>query len=257
MKLLVVEDDRKLARFLCRAFNEEGYQVDLCRTGAEAIRQASEISYDMLVLDWMLPEGDGLSVCRELRRQGSRLPIIMLTARGEVGEKVLALDAGADDYLTKPFHLNEMLARVRSLLRRTSGPSEGVLRSGPISMELHKRVVYVDNVRVDLTSREFSLLALLVRRSGKVVTRSEILAQVWEMQHDPGSNVIDVHIRNLREKLGASARYIETIRGQGYLFSGTPDAAHPLRFRVNPAGVGGGPLACTQPRAARGLPHGA
>lgn len=222
MKVLIVEDDRKLSRFLSRAFAEEGYNVDLCRTGAEAVRQATDISYDLMVLDWMLPEGDGLSVCRELRRIGNRLPIMMLTARGEVGEKVLALDAGADDYVTKPFHLDEMLARARSLTRRASGPMEGVLRAGPVSMELQKRLVYVDNQRVDLTAREFSLLTLLVKRAGRVVTRSEILAQVWEMQHDPGSNVIDVHIRNLREKLGSAARCIETIRGQGYLFAIPP-----------------------------------
>jgi DNA-binding response OmpR family regulator len=219
MKVLIIEDDRKLASFLSRAFSEEGYVVDTCRTGAEALQQSRVIPYDLLVLDWMLPEGDGLSVCRELRRLGNTVPVLMLTARGEVGEKVTALDAGADDYVTKPFHLDEIMARARSLQRRASSSFEGSLRAGPIVLDMRLRHAHVDGARIDLTTREFALLALLVQKAGRVVTRSEIFEQVWESRFDPGSNVIDVHVRNLRDKLGAAATWLETVRGQGYCLS--------------------------------------
>jgi DNA-binding response OmpR family regulator len=216
MKALIVEDDRKLASFLSRAFSEEGYTVDVCRTGAEAVAQAPAISYDLVILDWMLPEGDGLSVCRELRRNGNSVPILMLTARSEIGEKVMALDGGADDYMTKPFHLDELMARARALTRRAVGGVDGMLRLGPLVLDLQKRLIHVNGVRIELTGREFSLLALLARNAGRVVTRSEILEQVWGIHFDPGSNVIDVHMRRLREKLGEAAVWLETARGQGY-----------------------------------------
>ena len=218
MKVLIAEDDKKLASFLTRAFAEEGYVVDACRSGREAIEQAQSIPYELLVLDWMLPEGDGLSVCRAVRQAGSRIPILMLTARGEVGEKVIALDAGADDYLTKPFHLDELLARARSLMRRSSAIAD-VVRCGAITIDLRERHVHVQGKRVDLTQKEFSLLSLLCRNAGRVVTRSEILSQVWETSFDPGSNVIEVNVRHLREKLGEAASALETVRGQGYRLS--------------------------------------
>ncbi len=225
MKVLIVEDDRKLSSFLSRAFSEEGYVVDTCRTGAEALQQSRAIPYDLLVLDWMLPEGDGLSVCRELRRLGNAVPVLMLTARGEVGEKVTALDAGADDYVTKPFHLDELMARARSLQRRSGAGADGVLRAGPIVLDMRQRHAHINGVRIDLTARELSLLALLLRNAGRVVTRSEIFEQVWESRFDPGSNVIDVHVRNLRDKLGAAATWLETVRGQGYCLSLAEPAA--------------------------------
>ena len=217
MKVLIVEDDRKLSGFLCRAFSEEGYVVDSCRTGAEAIGQASQIAYDLVVLDWMLPEKDGLSVCRDLRQGGSQVPVLMLTARGEVGEKVQALNAGADDYLTKPFHLDELMARARSLTRRGSGTLD-VLRVGPVVVDCRSHVVHVNGTRIDVTAREYALLLLLLRNAGRVVTRSEIFAQVWQTASDPGSNVIDVNVRHLRDKLGEAASFLETMRGQGYRF---------------------------------------
>ncbi len=223
MKVLIAEDDKKLASFLSRAFSEEGYVVDACRSGKEAIDQALTIPYALVVLDWMLPDGDGLSVCRAVRQAGNRLPILMLTARGEVGEKVLALDAGADDYLTKPFHLDELLARARSLVRR-GGALQDIVKIGPVTLDWRERLVHVDGVRVELTQREFALLGFLVRNAGRVVSRSEILAQVWETTSDPGSNVIEVNIRHLREKLLAASGQLETVRGQGYRFNlvGTP-----------------------------------
>jgi DNA-binding response OmpR family regulator len=219
MKVLVVEDDRKLLSFLARAFEEEGYAVDACRTGSEALRQLTGVRYDLAVVDWMLPERDGLSVCRELRRMGNQLPVLMLTARSEVGEKVAALDAGADDYVTKPFHLDELMARVRALVRRADGTSDGVVQAGPISIDHKQRRVLVQGVRVELTTRELALLSLLASNAGRVVSRSQILEQVWELRSDTGSNVIDVHVRNLRAKLGDAARLVETVRGQGYRFA--------------------------------------
>jgi DNA-binding response OmpR family regulator len=232
MKALVIEDDRKLQSFLSRAFAEEGYTVDTCRTGAEAIAQAAASSYDIVVLDWMLPEFDGLAVCREIRRVGNGVPILMLTARGEVTEKVMALDAGADDYMTKPFHLDELMARARALTRRTGPLRDGMLRAGPIALDIRQRVAHVGEARVELTGREFSLLALLVRHAGRVVTRSEILEQVWGLHFDPGSNVIEVHMRHLREKLMDAASCIETVRGQGYRLTAPTSG--------QPGGSGGG-----------------
>lgn len=216
MKILIAEDDRKLQSFVARALSEEGYIVDVCRSGKEAIDQAGRVAYDLIVLDWMLPEGDGLSVCRSLRRGGNRVPVMMLTARDEVGEKVLALDAGADDYVTKPFHLAELLARVRSLLRRAGDVPTGLLRVGELTLDLRHRVLSIGGRKIDLTGRELGLLELLMRNAGRVVTRTEILDQVWGMHFDPESNVIEVHMRRLREKLGDVAQALETVRGQGY-----------------------------------------
>jgi DNA-binding response OmpR family regulator len=218
MKVLIAEDDRKLSAFLVRAFSEEGYVVDSCRSGNDTIEQARLIAYDLMVLDWMLPESDGLSVCRALRKAGNQVPVLMLTARNEVGEKVQALDAGADDYLTKPFHLDELMARARSLIRRGAGNVDA-LRVGPVTADLRHHTVHVDGAKVDLTGREFALLTLLMRNAGRVVTRAEILSQVWETNTDLGSNVIDVNVRHVRDKLGAQATLLETIRGQGYRFA--------------------------------------
>lgn len=215
MKVLVVEDDKKLARFLAQALTEEGYVVDACCRGRDALEQAKHITYALVVLDWMLPDLDGVTVCRELRSSANKVPILMLTARGEVGERVTGLDAGADDYMTKPFELEELLARVRAAIRR--GQSEPqTIRVGTLSLDSIEHIVHVAGSRVDLTPREYSLLALLAKNAGRVVARSEILSQVWETVRDPGSNVIEVNVKNLREKLGAVGPAIETVRGVGY-----------------------------------------
>ena len=216
MKLLVVEDDTKVARFLTRVLTEEGYAADSCARGADALAQAATGLYDLVVLDWMLPDLDGLSVCRELRRKGIVAPVLMLTARGETGEKVLALDAGADDFVVKPFEVEELLARVRALLRRAAGAAR--VEVGPLRIDRLARKVLVDGQAVELTAREYALLLHLAHRLDRVVPRSELLAQVWGTTFDPSTNVIDVYIRHLREKLGVQGKRITTQRGVGYAF---------------------------------------
>ncbi len=210
----MVEDDRKVARFLTRVFVEEGYAVDVCSRGTDALTQAADGLYDLVALDWMLPDLDGLSVCRELRRGGFTAPILMLTARGETRERVLGLDAGADDYLVKPFEVEELLARVRALLRRATGHTSMSL--GELQIDRQGRRVTVAGEAVDLTAKEYALLLHLAHRAGRAVPRSELLAQVWETTFDPGSNLVEVHVSRLRDKLGGAAWMIETVRGVGY-----------------------------------------
>jgi DNA-binding response OmpR family regulator len=216
VKILVVEDDKRLARFISRVLAEEGFAVDLCHDGAEAARQAGAASYDLVVLDWMLPGQDGLSVCRALRQAGNGVPVLMLTARGEVRERVLGLEAGADDYLVKPFDIEELLARVRALLRRASGHAR--MRCGALEIDRVARTVRHRDALIELTAREYALLLHLVYHANKVVTRSELLSRVWETHYDPSSNFVDVHMSRLREKLGDAASMIETVRGLGYRF---------------------------------------
>lgn len=219
MKILVVEDNKKLARFLLRALSEEGFVVDVVDNGATAVQQAQALAYDLILLDWMLPELDGLAVCRALRTQNVRTPILMLTARAEIAERIAGLDAGADDYLPKPFDLGELMARCRALTRRgATFVGEVPQKLGPLVVDRAERKVLLDGRRIELTPREFSLLAYLAREVGRVVPRMEILAKVWEMSFDPGSNLIEVHIKNVRDKLGEHAKMIETVRGVGYRF---------------------------------------
>lgn len=218
MKILLVEDDKKVGSFIYKALAEEGYVVDRAHNLSEGEASFRQIAYDAIILDWMLPDGDGVSLCRSIRQSGSTTPIMMLTARSEVGEKVVALDAGADDYLTKPFALEEFLARVRALARRSVGGALN-LRVGPLQLDLRTRTVLNDGQRVELTAKEFALLELLVRHAPRILSRSEILTSVWSLNADPGSNLIEVHIRHLRDKLGATAPRIETVRTQGYRFA--------------------------------------
>lgn len=221
MRTLVVEDDRKLSKFLASALAEEGYAVDACRSGREAVERAAKSTYALVVLDWMLPDLDGLAVCRAIRHSGSVVPILMVSARTDIEDRVAALDAGVDDYLTKPFHLVELLARVRAAIRR-GRVQERALRVGSLALDVVDRIVTVEGTRVDLTQREFTLLVLLARNAGRVVSRTEILAHVWRAtRENPGSNLIEVNIKKLREKLGASAPKVETVRGAGYRLEAT------------------------------------
>jgi DNA-binding response OmpR family regulator len=214
MRILIVEDDSRLARFVSRVLVEEGYTTDTCACGSDAIAQAQSGLYDLVVLDWMLPDVDGLSVCREIRKAGLATPILMVTARGEVRERVLGLDSGADDYLVKPFEIDELLARVRALVRRSAGLTK--LAVGPLELDRIGRRAILRGLPVELTPKEFSLLLHMAHRSGRVVTRSELLAQVWDLKFDTGTNLLDVHISRLRQKLGECGPMIETVRGYGY-----------------------------------------
>jgi DNA-binding response OmpR family regulator len=214
MKILVTEDDRKVAGFLQRALSEEGYTVDLCTSGAEAVTQARAGLYNLVVLDWMIPDLDGLEVCRQLRRGGSAVPILMLTARGELQERVLAFNAGADDYIVKPFEVEEFIVRVAAILRRSVGLLR--FRLGALEIDRESRNALLDGKRLELTTRENALLLHLAYRAGQVVTRSELLLRVWSTQFDSGSNVVEVHMSRLRDKLGKHAWMLETVRGRGY-----------------------------------------
>jgi DNA-binding response OmpR family regulator len=219
LKLLVIEDDPKLARLLTRVLQEEGYVVDGCSEGEPGLRQAQSGLYDLVVLDWMLPDLDGLSLCRRLRELGTSLPILMLTSRSELSERVMALDAGADDYMIKPFEIEELLARVRALLRRVAGV--GKTSVGPLSIDTRYRRAMLGATQLDLTTREYDMLSHLARRADQIVTRSELLAHVWSTRFDPGSNLVEVHMSRLRDKLGHSAWMIETVRGSGYRLRAT------------------------------------
>jgi DNA-binding response OmpR family regulator len=220
MKVLIVEDDEKVALFLARMLGEEGFVTDLCASGADALRLASAVTYDAILLDWMLPDRDGLTVCRELRRAGATTPIIMLTARGEVRERVLGLETGADDYVVKPFEIDELLARLQAVLRRTYG--FGRLEIGELAIDRLQRRVRVADRDLELTEREYALLLFLAHQTDRVATRSELLSHVWSTKFDPGSNLVDVHISRLRDKLGDHAWMIDTVRGKGYRLLRSP-----------------------------------
>lgn len=218
MRLLVVEDDAALGRILVRGLSEDGYAVDLETTAAGARHVVDTNEYDLIVLDLGLPDGDGVTLCRRLRDTRVRVPVLMLTARDGLDDKVAGLDAGADDYLTKPFDYLELAARVRALLRRPAEASGPILEAGRIRLDPASHTVWHGAIVVPLTAREFSLLEYLMRRPGDVLTRSELLDHVWDANYSGLSNVVDVHIANLRRKLavpGADAP-IETIRGVGY-----------------------------------------
>jgi DNA-binding response OmpR family regulator len=218
MRILVVEDEPKMRALLHRALVEEGYAVDTAADGQTALTLAAVASFDAVVLDVMLPVLDGFAVADRLRRDGVWAPVLMLTARDAVADRVRGLDGGADDYLTKPFNLDELFARLRALLRR--GPRERpvVLEAGDLRLDPATRQVWRGAVEVELTSKEHALLEALLRRPGTVFTRDMLLEQCWDLAGRGGSNVVDVHIRALRDKIdrpfGAAA--IETVRGAGY-----------------------------------------
>lgn len=220
MLILVVEDDPSVSRFLVRGLQEEGWTVDLCERGDDAVVQGARHPYDMILLDWRLPGLDGVSVLRAWRTRGLDTPVIMLTARSGVEATVEALDAGADDYMSKPFRFEELLARIRARFRRSSHEGSNVT-IGRIQIDLKSRKVMRDGTTETLSTREFELLDLLLRERGHVVSRSRILDTVWGVQHDITTNVVDVYVRYLRARLDGpgvdiSDSVIETVRGQGY-----------------------------------------
>jgi len=218
MKILVVEDDRKVAGFIEQGLREEGYAVDIAPDGDEAAMLAHVYEYDLIVLDVMLPKKNGLQVAAELRREGSKTPVLMLTARDTTEDVVRGLDAGADDYLTKPFKFDELLARVRALVRRGGAERTELLVFGPVELDRLKHKVRVRGKPVDLTPKEFHLLQHFLLHPEEVVRRTELLEKVWDMHFDPESNVVDVHVGNLRRKLrqAAGQELIHTERGVGF-----------------------------------------
>jgi two-component system, OmpR family, response regulator len=218
MRLLVVEDDVKMAALLKRSLKREGYAVDVANTGSEAVWAGLEFPYDAVVLDAMIPAPDGFEVCRRLREEGKWMPVIMLTARGAVGDRIRGLDAGADDYLPKPFSFAELLARIRALLRRDPGERPTVLSAGDLELDPAGHAVRRGDTAIQLSAREFAMLELLLRRKGEVLSRTAILEHVWDFAYDGGSNVVDVYIRYLREKVDRpfGRQAIETERGAGY-----------------------------------------
>ncbi len=218
MRVLVVEDEVTVARFLRQALEEEGHTVDLAGDGVEAGHLAHVNPYDLILLDVQLPRMDGLHLAAELRRSGVPCPILMLTSRDSTQDVVRGLNAGADDYLTKPFALEELLARVNALTRRQLGPVTGILRSQDLEMDRLRRVVKRGGRPLDLSPREFRLLEFFLLNPERVVSRTMLLEQVWGMSFDPETNVVDAHISNLRKKLEErnQARLIQTVRGAGY-----------------------------------------
>jgi len=218
MRVLVVEDEAKMADLIQRALVREGYAVDLAADGSEALWAAEETAYDAVVLDAMIPAPDGFEVCRRLRADGRWSPVLMLTARDGVDDRVRGLDAGADDYLTKPFALKELLARLRALTRRELGARPVQLQVGDLTLDTAEHVVHRAGQPVSLSPKEFALLELFMRRPGEVLSRSHIVDHAWDFAYDGGSNVVDVYVRYLRRKIDVpfGRSDLETVRGVGY-----------------------------------------
>ena len=219
MRILIVEDERKIARALGRALKNEKYAVDISYDGTDAYAMAGMIDYDLLILDRMIPgDYDGLSLTKKLREEGKNVPILLLTALGATQDKTEGLDGGADDYLTKPFALDELLARVRALLRRPQTSVETVLRAADLSLDLNTHEVLRNNQKIELTNKEFSLLEYLVRNAGRPVSKEQIIAHVWNYDADILPNNIEVYISYLREKVDKpfKDKLIKTVRGLGY-----------------------------------------
>jgi two-component system, OmpR family, response regulator len=218
MKVLLVEDDRKISSFVKKALKEQGFVVDARENGNDGYDLASEQAYDVILLDIMLPGCDGLSILRRLREKKITAPVILLTARSALQERVEGLNLGADDYLSKPFYLEELLARIHAVTRRTTGDRLSLIQAGSLVVNLITREVMLGKEQVELTARELSLLELLMRSPGRVFTRTQILEHVWGYDFDPQTNVVDVYVRRLRSKvdLKPNAPLIKTVRGVGY-----------------------------------------
>jgi DNA-binding response OmpR family regulator len=218
MRILLIEDDKKAAHLLERGFREEGFAVDIVHTARAGDEHAFVSDYAAIVLDWMLPDGDGLGLCRELRRRGSQVPILMLTAKDALIDRISGLDAGADDYLTKPFAFGELLARLRALLRRSEMVRPAVLTVRDLSLDPATQRATRGGNMLDLTRKEFVILLTLMRHAGAVVSRTQLAEQVWQTDVETIDSIIDVHISNLRRKLDAdgAAPLIQTLRGRGY-----------------------------------------
>jgi two-component system, OmpR family, response regulator QseB len=213
-RILIAEDEPRLASFLEKGFTANGYTTFTVGDGRVASMIARDDEFDLLVLDIGLPGMDGFRVLREIRGRGQRLPVIILTARDEIADRVSGLDTGADDYMTKPFGFDELLARIRARLRSDGRPVENRLTAGAVTLGIRTRTATVDGQEVDLTAREFALLETLMRHPGQLLSREQLLSHVWGYDYDPRSNIVDVYVGYLRRKLGE--QLIETVRGMGY-----------------------------------------
>lgn len=222
MRVLVIEDDRELAAILERGFGEQLWQVQVAHDGETGRYLAMSEDFDLIVLDLMLPALDGIAICSQLRSRRQRTPVIMLTARDSVDDRILGLDAGADDYLVKPFALSELFARIRALMRRVANRTSSTLSVGELTLDPSTDYVVLRDRRITLTAREFALLEFFMQNPDRVLSRTLILEKVWDANYEGLSNVVDVYVKTLRQKLGADAsdRLIETIRGRGYRLAG-------------------------------------
>ena len=221
MKILLIEDEQKIADFVCAGFREQGFTVEHCAEGNLGFERASQGVHDVIVLDVMLPGRDGLSILKGLRKAGSSTPVLMLTARNELDDRIEGLNLGADDYIAKPFFVEELVARIHALQRRVSGERQNVLAVGDLRLDRIAREVTWRGESVDLTGREFNLIEYLMRSPGRVFTRTQILEHVWGYDFDPSTNVIDVCVQRIRKKIGTGAdgeSPIESVRGVGYRF---------------------------------------
>ena len=228
MKILIVEDEIKTGEYLRQGCREAGFNADLVRTGVDGLHMAQEGDHDLIILDVMLPGMDGWQVLKSLRRNGQEMPVLFLTAKDHVDDRIKGLELGADDYLVKPFSFAELLARVRTILRRgRNGTEVTVLQVADLELDLLRRRVIRSGKRIDLTAKEFGLLELLMRRQGEVLPRSLIASQVWDMNFDSDSNVIEVAMRRLRAKVDDAyeVKLIQTVRGMGYVLEAPEESA--------------------------------
>ena len=227
MRILVVEDSVRMAGLLRRGLEEEGYAVDAVGSGEEAVHSTKVAPYDAIVLDVMLPGADGFEVCRRIRAAGGRSPVLMLTARDSVQDRIAGLDAGADDYLTKPFSFQELFARIRALLRRGPSQRPPVLEVGDLMLDPGTHEVHRGEIEVRLTAKEFALLEYFMRHPGEVLSRTRLIEHVWDFAYDGDSNVVDVYVRYLREKVDRpfGTDSLETVRGAGYRLREEPGDA--------------------------------
>ena len=224
MRVLVVEDEKKTASFIRKALQAEGFAVDVCGNGDDALAAVAATDFDGLVLDIMLPGRDGLSVLRQLRERGNKAPVLLLSARGEVNERVEGLNAGADDYLPKPFVIAELVARVRALGRRGGENKSTVLRLADLALDTITHEARRGETKIELTAREYRLLEFLLRNAGRICGRMSIIEKVWDYDFDPGTNLVDVYVRRLREKIddNFSPKLLHTVRGIGYVLKEEP-----------------------------------
>ena len=231
MRILVVEDEPKMAGLLKRGLEREGYAVDIAANGTDALWAATETDFDALVLDAMIPSPDGFQVCKELRQRGRWMPVLLLTARDSVNDRVAGLDAGADDYLTKPFAFAELFARLRAIMRRDPVERPTVLVVGDLELDPARREVRRAGERIDLSPTEFSMLEQFMRHPGEVLSRSRILEHTWDFAYDGTSNVVDVYVRYLREKIDRpfDCTSLETVRGAGYVLRPVVANRHAMR----------------------------